>query len=221
MSKKKPEIYLSLDVETDGPAPGLNNMLTIGAAGYSLDGSLLDSFYERIIPLPDLQQNPETMLWWRNQDPKAYFEAFDEDQPGVLAGPASKDRITAFDAMLRFNAWLNHLAIQLEAEEIRITPMAWPAAFDHPFVNYYCHRFLRKALVGYDCLDIRSHVMGLLRKRGYKDVREEEINNMFGALDRSSKRPHVAVDDAIAQGDLFFHIRNSPWASEGLIKSEP
>lgn len=213
-NKKQVDIYLVLDIESDGPAPGLNNMLTMGVAAFSPAGENIDKFYERIIPLPDLSPNPETMIWWREQSSKAYYEAFDQDKPGVVAGSASKDRVTAFDAMLNFAAWLNYL--ELNTKSTRFIAVAWPAAFDFPYVNYYCHRFLRRNPLGYDALDIRSYVMGLLRKQGYFDVTEAYINALF---ERSStKLNHIAIDDAVAQGELFFYIRNHPLASRDMLK---
>ena len=32
-----PEIYISTDVETDGPIPGQHSMLSIGSAAYTAD----------------------------------------------------------------------------------------------------------------------------------------------------------------------------------------
>ena len=37
------EIYISVDIETDGPIPGPNSMLSFGAAAFSDDGKLVDT----------------------------------------------------------------------------------------------------------------------------------------------------------------------------------
>jgi hypothetical protein len=39
-----PEIYVSTDVEADGPIPGPHSMLSMGSAAYAADGKLMDTF---------------------------------------------------------------------------------------------------------------------------------------------------------------------------------
>ena len=38
------ECYVSIDIEADGPAPGLNSMLSLGAAAFTSDGALAQTF---------------------------------------------------------------------------------------------------------------------------------------------------------------------------------
>lgn len=213
MSKKQQDIWISLDHETDGPYAGINNMLTFGAAAFDDAGVRLDTFYVRIKELPDLRPNPDTMIWWREQDSKAYTEAFDESPPGVVSSSISgKSRKTAFDAMLDFEAWLNYIGNT--RQPYRFIPMGWPAVFDFAFTNYYCGRFLNKNSLGYAALDMRSYIMGLLRGKSYFSIKEEQVNSLFGMKTRGMESSrHVAVDDAIHQGELFFHIKNHPLAS--------
>lgn len=202
------KVYISIDGETDGGCPGQNNLLTFGAAAFSSLGELLQQFYVRIVPLPWLHPNPETMIWWRQQDPSAYYEAFGENLKGVLSEQISdKPRVTAFDAMIEFAIWLDRL--KAETKYSKLISVAWPAAFDHPFIKYYCDKFLGKHPLGYDCLDIRSYIQGILRKPDYYDFTEEEIYSIFGRPDSAGLRKHVAIDDAILQGRLYFLIRNS------------
>jgi hypothetical protein len=37
---RKPEIYVSTDIEADGPIPGMNSMLSFGSAAYLADKTL-------------------------------------------------------------------------------------------------------------------------------------------------------------------------------------
>ena len=43
LAMKAEEIYVSTDVETDGPLPGVHSMLSIGSAAYTADKVLIDS----------------------------------------------------------------------------------------------------------------------------------------------------------------------------------
>lgn len=40
----KPEIYISTDIEADGPIPGPHSMLSFASAAYTADKQLIDIF---------------------------------------------------------------------------------------------------------------------------------------------------------------------------------
>ena len=48
----QPEIYVSTDVETDGPIPGINSLLSFASAAYRADKTLLGTFTANLEPLP-------------------------------------------------------------------------------------------------------------------------------------------------------------------------
>lgn len=204
------EIYFSLDCETDGPCPGINNMLTLGAAAFTRQGKQVSEFYARIERLPDSRPDPKTLIWWANQSDEACEEAFGNPKESFLR------RKPAFDTMIKFAAWIERVDNDNGGINRRIA-MGWPAVYDFAYVNYYCHRFLGKNPLGYSALDIRSYVMGVCRQLGYYDLKESEINNLFGEFDKTGLRPHYAIDDAIKQGRLFFHIKQHKMASADLI----
>src|ERR1019366_2736701 len=116
---KKPELHISIDIETDGPCVGLNSMLAIGAVAY-FDYEEVDSFYAKLLPMEDAQQNSETMVWWATQ-PEAWEEV-------------NKDQEEAIDAMNRFGMWLLDRKREFNAS---LSAVAWPAAFDFGFINWY------------------------------------------------------------------------------------
>nr|MDQ5835718.1 exonuclease [Acidobacteriota bacterium] len=55
------EIYVSTDVETDGPIPGVYSMLSIGSAAYLPDKTFLGGFTANLETLPGASQHPDTM----------------------------------------------------------------------------------------------------------------------------------------------------------------
>src|SRR4051812_7306010 len=61
------EIYVSTDVETDGPIPGVYSMLSIGSAAYLPDKTLHGGFTVNLETLPGAAQHPDTMKWWKTQ----------------------------------------------------------------------------------------------------------------------------------------------------------
>ncbi|MDQ1524933.1 MAG: hypothetical protein QOE47_2857, partial [Pyrinomonadaceae bacterium] len=65
------EIYVSTDVETDGPIPGPHSMLSFGSAAYLADKTLIGTFTANLETLPGASGYPETMEWWKTQ-PEAW-----------------------------------------------------------------------------------------------------------------------------------------------------
>ena len=55
------EIYVSTDVETDGPIPGMNSMLSFGSAAYLEDKTLVSTFTANLETMPDAKGDPKTM----------------------------------------------------------------------------------------------------------------------------------------------------------------
>jgi hypothetical protein len=182
----RPEVFVSVDIESDGPAPGLNSMLALGAVAFSQDGEELDDWYLTLDPLPDAEPSPDTMAWWDTQ-PEAWAEV-------------SSSRWDPEVAIPLFAAWCEGLPGKPVA-------VAWPAAFDFAFVNYYCHRFHGSNPLGFGALDIRSYANGLAGYRSYYGLPEKQVRAMAGEVDTRGLRPHVAVDDAREQGRLFMALR--------------
>src|SRR5437588_1300653 len=74
------EIYVSTDVETDGPIPGVYSMLSIGSAAYLPDKTFLGGFTANLETLPGAAQHPETMRWWQGQ-PDAWAASRQDVRP--------------------------------------------------------------------------------------------------------------------------------------------
>ena len=58
------EIYVSTDIEADGPIPGPHSMLSLASVALRADKSVVDEFSVNLQPLPGAAPNPRTMLWW-------------------------------------------------------------------------------------------------------------------------------------------------------------
>src|SRR5262245_60404888 len=65
------EIYVSTDVEADGPIPGPNSMLSFGSAAYTASKNLLDTFTANLELLPGASPDLKTMEWWKTK-PEAW-----------------------------------------------------------------------------------------------------------------------------------------------------
>lgn len=184
-------MFVSIDIETDGPAPGVHSMLALGAAAFDRDGYMVDTWYRKFLPLPDsCEGDLATMEWWKTQ-PEAWAEVCkDQQDPG--------------DAIPAFALWVDALR---EDRDCKPVAVAWPAAFDFAFVNYYLWRFAGENPLGFAALDIRSYANGLAGYPDYYGLPEEKVRELAGEVDKTGLRPHFAVDDAIEQGRLFMALR--------------
>jgi len=175
------EIYVSTDVETDGPIPGPNSMLSFGSAAFSRDKKLIDTFTANLHTLPGAVGAPETIAWWQTQ-PEAWAECRCEPQD-----PAA--------AMKAYLAWLK----RLPGKPVFV---GYPAAFDFLFVYWYLIRFAGESPFSHSALDIKTYAMAMLGTEYRETVKRNMPKEWF------SDRPHThkALDDAIAQGELFCNM---------------
>src|SRR5215472_12258492 len=81
------EIYVSTDVETDGPIPGPHSMLSFASAAYRADKTVVGTFAVNLETLPDAVGGPKTMAWWQSQ-PEAWAATRSDPQDPAVALPA-------------------------------------------------------------------------------------------------------------------------------------
>jgi hypothetical protein len=175
------EVYVSTDVESDGPIPGPNSMLSFGSAAYLADKTLVSTFTANLHTLPGAHPDPVTTAWW--QQHRAAYQA----TRTYLEEPAG--------AMKRYVAWVKGLPG---------TPVfvAYPAGFDFLFVYWYLIRFAGESPFSFSALDIKSYAMALLKT----PYRETTKRNMPRTWFDAAPHTHVALDDAIEQGALFCNM---------------
>src|SRR4051812_25880643 len=77
------EIYISTDVETDGPIPGRYSMLSFGSAAYTAEKALLSTFSANLTTLPDAISDDKTMAWWLTQPAAWQACRADQQQPAL------------------------------------------------------------------------------------------------------------------------------------------
>src|SRR5579862_2802206 len=175
------EIYVSTDVETDGPIPGPNSMLSFASAAYRADKSLVDTFSANLETLPDASGDPGTMAWWQTQ-PKAW-------------AATRCDLETPEAALPRYVVWLK----RLPGKPVFV---GYPAGFDFLFVYWYLIRFAGESPFSFSALDIKSYAMALLKKDYRKSTKGGMPTRWFDPLPHT----HKALDDAIEQGALFCNM---------------
>ncbi len=175
------EIYVSTDVETDGPIPGPHSMLSIASAAYTADKVLVNTFSANLETLPGAQGESETMAWWGTQ-PAAWQACRQDLQPPETA-------------MREYLSWLKRLPG---------TPVfvGYPAAFDFMFVQWYLIRFAGESPFAYYGLDMKTYAMALLKIDYTETTKRTMPKRWFDDLPHT----HQALDDALEQGALFCNM---------------
>jgi len=175
------EIYVSTDVEVDGPIPGPHSMLSFGSAAYLPDKTIVSTFTANLELLPGAAGHPETMAWWANHEE---------------AWVACRERLQAPDeAMAAYVKWL-------EALPGKPVFVGFPASFDFMFVYWYMIRFVGRSPFSFSALDIKTMAMVMLGKE-YRHCSKKDLpKRWFDALPHS----HIALDDAVEQGAMFCNM---------------
>lgn len=175
------EIYVSTDVESDGPIPGPNSMLSFASAAYMADKTLVSTFSANLETLPEAHGDPKTMAWWNDQ-PEAWAACRENlEQPE--------------HAMKRYLEWLK----ELPGKPVFV---GYPVAFDFLFVYWYLIRFAGESPFSHSALDIKTYAMAMLKIEYRNSTKRSMPSRWFDELPHT----HVALDDAIEQGALFCNM---------------
>src|SRR5262249_53109438 len=162
------EVYVSTDVETDGPIPGPNSMLSFASAAYLPDKTVVGTFTANLELLPGAQADPGTMSWWK-QHPEAW-------------AAARRDLQEPAPAMHRSLSWLK----SLPGKPVFV---GYPAGFDFLFVYWYLIRFTGESPFSFSALDIKSYAMAVLKTEYRASVKRNMPKRWFDSLPHS----HVAL----------------------------
>lgn len=175
------EIYISTDVEADGPIPGPNSMLSFGSAAFLADGTMTGTFSRNLETLEGAQADPDTAAWWLTQ-PEAW-------------AACRKDQVAPEFAMKSYCGWLKGLP----GKPVFV---GYPATYDFMFIHWYMIRFCGENPMSFSGLDIKTFAMCLLKS----DFRQSTKRNMPKRWFGDAPHNHVALDDAIGQGQLFINM---------------
>jgi len=178
------EIYISTDVESDGPIPGKHSMLNFGSVALDVNKNILGTFEANLVPAPGAVQHPDTMKFWaKNQLAWARVTTNTENPKEV---------------MIKYKLWLEDMA--------KYGPpifVAYPAGYDFVFIRWYMEYFTDECIFGYQSLDVKSYVMALL-KTDFKQTTKNTFPKHW--FDSTLPYTHTGLDDAMEQGIMFINI---------------
>ena len=190
-------IICFVDIETDGPTPGIHSMLSLGSAAYTMDGEEVSTFGANLLALDGSRADPRVEQWWSTQ-PEAW-------------AAISCDRQSPVDVMRQFVAWVRQLGDQC-------LYAAYPVVFDGAWIDWYlrkftdatlCYPFWPNPLFLGTGIVVATYVqtsLGLpftLRRRDYP---AEVLSPTL--------RPHEPISDTRSRAALFFAARKAVRSAE-------
>lgn len=170
--------YFSVDIEADGPAPGLYSMISFGAV--LVDSDLNKTFYAEIRPISE-RWIPDALA----------VSGFSREQTLGFEDPN--------EVMIRFEAWIN------QTSKGRPIFIADNPGFDFAFINYYFHALLGRNPFGFSSRRIGDLYCGLkfdtfakwkhLRKTGHShNALDDAMGNAEAILEMQKMGLKIRLD---------------------------
>lgn len=193
--KNKTVLYLSFDIESDGPTPILNNLLSIGICGITLQEEIIFEFEKNIESLPNHFPDDECMKnFWLKPEQKKAFEYLQTNRHNY---------IEVFE----------NLGLELKklAEKYELVFVAYPSCFDWMF--FKCYYELAKSNsknktnfydISYKCECSSTLFDYYIKNNNLSSSESKKLFKHLGEVDPSSN--HMALQDAIVQGKLYVKL---------------
>jgi DNA polymerase III epsilon subunit-like protein len=159
--------YFSIDIEADGPAPGLFSMVSFGAI--VVESGLSRTFYAELAPISD-RWIPDALA----------VSGFTREQVMNFEDPKS--------VMTRFEEWVN------ANSKGRPIFIADNPGFDFAFINYYFHAFVGSNPFGFSSRRIGDLYCGAKLDTFAKWKHLRKTNHSHNALDDAKGNAEAIIE---------------------------
>lgn len=122
-----PVTFVVTDIETDGPSPARNSMLSFASVAIDYSGNVHGTFEAQLFPLADRAPAEKTMQWWATE-PEAWAAATHNQERAETVMPNYADWVESLPGDKAF--------------------CAAPILFDGPFMDFYLDRFAGTRALG-------------------------------------------------------------------------
>ncbi|MHA5054343.1 exonuclease [Streptomyces sp. SD15] len=184
----KPSLYISVDIEADGPIPGPYSMLSFGAAVAGRQDA--DGF---------TPTDPEERTFYRELRPIS--EAFVPEalaMSGLDRARLAREGAEPGVALAEFSEWVRQVAVGAQP-----VMCGYPAMYDWTFLYWYLIRFTGASPFGHSgCLDMKT----LYATKAALPLRAVAKGTMPRELLSRRRHTHHALDDAVEQAELLANL---------------
>ncbi|MET8243837.1 exonuclease [Streptomyces sp. NPDC005202] len=195
--RSKPSLYISVDIEADGPIPGPYSMLSLGAAvagvqdadGFTATDPERHTFYRELRPI-SAEFVPEALA----------VSGLDRERLG-------REGAEPEAALGEFTAWVREVSAGAGAQPVMC---GYPACYDWTFLYWYLIRFTGASPFGHSgCLDMKT----LYATKAGLPLRAVAKGTMPRHLLSRRRHTHHALDDAVEQAELLANLMT--WQGPG------
>lgn len=171
---ERPEVYISVDVETAGPNPAGYPLLSIGAC---------------------LVSDPETGFYAELKPDRGGV-----DEKALAVSGLSLERLRAeglepAEALRGLEDWLGRVVPRGHVPLL----VAYNAGFDWMFLTDYFHRYLGRNPFGHSAIDVKAYYMGMTGVTWARTAMRYVAPEVIGGLTLT----HHALEDARDQARIF------------------
>ncbi|MFC4498042.1 MULTISPECIES: exonuclease [Streptomyces] len=190
----KASLYVSVDIEADGPIPGPYSMLSLGASvagvqdaeGFTPADPTARTFYRELRPISE-EFVPEALA----------VSGLDRDR-------LTREGLEPSLALARFGRWVGEVS-----DGAQPVMCGYPASYDWMFLYWYLIRFTGASPFGHSgCLDMKT----LYAAKAGVPLRSVGKRTMPAELLPGRRHTHHALDDAVEQAELFVNLMAWPGA---------
>jgi len=177
-TEPRPEVYISVDLETAGPHPREYSILSIGAC---------------------LVDDPDAAFYVELQPESAAVVEGALQISGLDMAALARDGVAPAEAMRRFGDWVARVVPEGSVPVF----VAFNAPFDWMFVEDAFQRHLGRNPFGHSALDVKAYHMGLTGGTWARTSMRELSPRYLGGRPLT----HNALGDARDQAELFRALR--------------
>lgn len=186
------EVFVSGDVETNGPIPGPHSMWSVGLVAFTLRNGIFHEWEANLLDLPGSADHPKTM------------EEFWAKEPVAFAA-CRKDPQLPAEAMQSMKGWCE----KISPNKLPVFA-AYPAGFDFTFIYWYSVYFLGECPFGFQAFDMKTY-MAASRRVPFRHATKRHMPKRWF---EGNKHPHIALDDAREQAVLCLAMMREHLSAE-------
>ncbi len=192
--KLKSKVYISIDLETDGPSPLLNNLLSIGLYGLDKNLNCLFEYEANLEELSGHQQDENTMKFWLSTENNKAWNYLQSNK---------QNPIKVFEQI--------GLELKKISNEYNIVFVASPSCYDWMFFKSY-YEYAKKHSenkdyfydIGYRCECCSTLWRCYIRMEKLSNSQSKKLYEKLGEFDKNTE--HFALYDAKTQGKLYVNL---------------
>lgn len=198
-----PDMFVSADIEADGPIPGSYSMLSLGLCiAATFDGvdfiprdPTRDTFYREIKPI------------------SPHFDANALRVSGLDRAVLENNGADPAGAMREAVSWLKE-----KTNGFNLVMVGYPIVFDWMFIHWYFVRFVGESPFGFsNALDMKT----MFQQKAHVTLEFSGLSDLPSEIASSRRHTHNALDDAIDQAVIFnrlFVWRGRGQRGRGTVK---